>query len=342
MRKLILLIVLLLIASLLLTAKIIPMPDLVKPFRIRVDTDKIYVGEGATIYIYSAKDLKLLTKFGSAGEGPKEFKLFPEESPDFDVQSDKILAASIGKISFYTKAGKFIDEKKLTGGWLREFYRIMGDKLVGEKLLRDNENFYKAISIYDSKLNKIREIFRFKYHMQRGKQYNPIERGMYIPNFYVCDNKIFIGGEIDKGTFHVFDGKGNNLYTVKPNPDKVKFTRADKQGYIDSFTSNAEYARIYERLKNRFKYPQYFPLWQNFVVTDNKIYIQTYKRNEADTHNEFFILNIQGELIKRVWLPLDEYFDFTPCPYAIANNKLYQFVENEDTEMWELHIIEIL
>ena len=342
MRKLILFIVLLILAGLLLTAKVIPMPDLVKPFRIRVDTDKIYVGEGATIYIYSAKDFKLLTTFGRAGEGPREFKLYPEESAYFDVQSDKIAAASIGKLSFFTKEGKFIDEKKLVGGGPQQFYRIMGDKLVGEKLLQDKDMLYKSVSIYDWDLNKIREIFRFKYYIQRRRQYNPIGRGMYIHNFYVFHNKIFIGGEIDSGAIHVFDANGKRLYTVKPELDKVKFTQADKKGYIESFTSNAEYIRIYERIKHRFKYPQYFPLWENFVVADNKIYIQTYKRNDADTHNEFLILNIQGEPVKRVWLPMDEYFDFNPCPYTIANNNLYQFVENEDTEMWELHIIEIL
>ncbi len=122
MRKLIILIVLLLIVSVLLTAKIVPMPNLVKPFRIRADNDKLFIGEGATIYIYSAADFTLLAKFGRAGEGPREFKLYPEESPDFDVQSGKLLAVSIGKISFYTKAGTFIKEKKLTGGGSRHYH----------------------------------------------------------------------------------------------------------------------------------------------------------------------------------------------------------------------------
>jgi hypothetical protein len=53
------------------------------------------------------------------------------------------------------------------------------------------------------------------------------------------------------------------------------------------------------------------------------------------------IFTLKGELIKRVWLPFDEYFDFTPCPYIIHNKKLYQCVDNEDEDRWELHIINI-
>lgn len=338
-RKLSLLTAIMLLSAIsILATKIVPL-DLFKPFRIRCDGEKIFIGQEAVIYVYSAGDYKLLTKFGRAGEGPQEFKLIPEFSPDFDVHSDTIVAFSIGKVSLFTKEGKFLSEKKIISGGRNQYYRKLGNKLVGERFLRNNDKIlYRAISIYDSNLDKINEVFRYKFHFQSDRQFSPIERGLYIPNFYIHDNKIFIGGEINKDTIHVFDTTGKSLYTIDPKLDKVKFTEADKKGYIDSY---ALYPDQYERLKNRFKYPEYFPLWQNFIVADRKIYFQTYKRNKEDTGNEVVILNLKGELIKRVWLPFDEYFDFTPCPYIVHNNKLYQCVDNEDEDVWELHITNI-
>ena len=319
-------------------AQIVPL-DLFKPFRIRCDGERIFIGQEAVIYVYSAADYKLLTKFGKAGEGPQEFKLFPEFSPDFDVHADTLVAFSIGKVSFFSKEGKFLDEKKLKSGGNHQFYRKLGDQLLGERFQRHSDKtIYKAVTIFDADLNPVKEVFRYKNIAQFGKQFNPIERGLYIPNFYIHDNKIFIGGEVYADTIHVFDTAGSALYTIRPQLDKVKFTEADKKGYIDSF---ALYPDQYERLKNRLKYPDYFPLWQNFIVTDHRIYVQTYKRNREDTGNEVVIFTLTGELLKRVWLPFDEYFDFTPCPYTIQDKKLLQCVDNEDEDVWELHITPI-
>ncbi len=339
MRRIILLLVLLMLSvSSIGATKIIPL-DLFKPFRIRCDGEKIFIGQEAMIYVYSAKDYKLLSKFGKAGEGPQEFKLLPEFSPDFDVDSDVLVAFSIGKVSLFTKEGKFLDEKKIVGGGTFQFYREMGDRFVGEKLLRGkDELLHKAVFIFDANLKQVKELFRNKNSFQFAKQYNPIERGLYIPNFYIYDNKIFIGGQIDPDTIHVFDTTGKALYTIQPGLDKVKFTEADKKGYIDSF---ALYPAQYERLKNQLRYPDYFPLWQNFIVADQRIYFQTYKRNKEDTQNEVAIFTLKGESIKRVWLPFDEYFDFTPCPYIIHDKKLYQCVDNEEEDRWELHITSI-
>lgn len=338
---LILLSILLLTPIPIFAVRIVPLSNHLKPFRIRVDREQIFIAEGPEIFIYSAKDFTLQTKFGKAGEGPREFKLFPEFSGELDIQKDTILVSSIGKISFFTRDGKFIKEKK--AATLRRIclYRIFGDRIIGEKFLGEDGILYLGVNLYDTNLNKIKEIHRNRFNIQRGKQFNPIDRGTYIPNFYIQHNRIFIGGEIDTGTFHVYDREGKKLDTIKPGFDKIKFTTADKKGWIDSYISNAEYKRQYERIKDRFKYPEYFPLWQNFIVADDKIYVQTFKRDEKDEKNEFFILSLEGKLIKKVWLPLAEYFDFSPNPYTINNSKLYQFVENEESEEMELHIIDI-
>lgn len=319
--------------------RIIPLPGHLKPFRIRVEGERIFIAEGPVIYIYREKDMALLYKFGKAGEGPKEFKLFPEEAPELDVHRDTILATSVYKITFFTGNGEYIREKRFKEGGRRQYFRLMGDRLLAENRTVDKNILFRTLRIYDMEGNKIRELFRYKHFAQRGKQYNPITRGLYLNNFYISRGKIFLGGAIYSGTIHVFDLKGKKLYQIKPDFEKIEFTAKDRQGYIDSWLSNSQYMQYYKRIKDRFKYPAYFPFWQDFVVSGDKIYVQTYKRNKEDTHNEFYILSLKGELLKRVWLPLGEFFDFTPSPYTIYNGKLYQMLDNEDTEEWELHIV---
>jgi len=353
MKKGIMILTILLLAAIpVLSARIVPLPQHLKPFRIRVDRDQVFITEGPEIFIYSAKDFSLQAKFGKAGEGPREFKLAPEYSGEIDIQRDNILVSSIGKISLFSRVGEFIGEKSVTTLRRICMYRFLNHRLVGEKYLVEGGELYRAVNLYDTQaaderspwgkeLDKIKEIHRNKYYIQRGKQFSPIERGLYIPNFYIHENRIYIGGDMNTGTIHVYDKEGNKLFIIKPELDKVKFTEADKKGWIDSYFSNAEYKRQYELIKDRFHYPEFFPFWQNFIVADNKIYVQTYKRDKEDKRNEFVILDLDGKPVKKVWLPMSEYFDFTPNPYTIDGGKLYQFVENEEKEEMELHITDI-
>ena len=83
--------------------------EVMKPTAIEIDDQNLYVVEGTSVYIYSLKDFKLVKKFGKKGEGPKEFKMMITR---IITQKDDLLINSFGKISFYSKNGKFIKEKQ--------------------------------------------------------------------------------------------------------------------------------------------------------------------------------------------------------------------------------------
>lgn len=334
-------IVCLVVIPLFSTTKKAPLPGHLKPFRIRLADHCFYITEGPRIFIYSLENYKLVKSFGKAGEGPQEFKLPPEFSTKIDFNAEFLLVSSVGKVSFFSVNGEFIKEQRAQFMNLINMHRMLGNQIVGEKMVEDQGIRYIALYLYDAKLKKIREIHRHKFYLQRGQQFNPITRGLYLPNFYIRDGKIFVGGDINSGTIHVIDPNGKVVQVLKPPLPKVTFTKKDKQGWIDSYMSNAEYRRQYHRIKHRFKYPRFFPMFQNFIVADGLIYVQTFKRDKSDKNNQFVILDLQGELLKRVWLPLGEYWDFTPGPYDIKNNTLYQILENEDSEEWELNITKI-
>ena len=49
--------------------------ELLKPNRIYLDQDRIYITERTKVFVYSLKDYKLINTFGKQGEGPGEFKI---------------------------------------------------------------------------------------------------------------------------------------------------------------------------------------------------------------------------------------------------------------------------
>jgi len=140
-----------------------------------------------------------------------------------------------------------------------------------------------------------------------------------------------------EGIIDVYNDQGNKLYTIEQKFEKIEFNKDDEEAFLERFVT-PELKRYYERNKHRYVYPKTFPAWQNFLIDKGQIYIQTFKRNEQDTANEFYILDLKGKLLKKVWIPLKEYFDFSPHPYTIKDNKIFQLVENLSSEKMELHI----
>jgi hypothetical protein len=191
-------------------AKIVPLQELRKPETTAVDDGQIYITEGASIYIYSLKDFRLIKTFGQAGEGPKEFKVHSAAGVRICVQHDTIFVKSIGRVSYFTLDGKYIKEKKniSAGRWVQP----LGNRFVGHGRTREGDTVYLTIHFYDSNLKKGKGIYRIKHWFQ-GKHIDPILHGRFRlarrgnPIFYVHDNRIFIEGE--DGDVHVFDHNGD-------------------------------------------------------------------------------------------------------------------------------------
>jgi hypothetical protein len=87
------------------------------------------------------------------------------------------------------------------------------------------------------------------------------------------------------------------------------------------------------------KFRDDFPAIQFFLVDNGRIYIQTYLKK--DDKYEFFIYDLEGKLIKRLFFPVKFQDALKPNPFDIEDNTFYQLIENEDEEEWELHAIEI-
>ena len=76
------------------------------------------------------------------------------------------------------------------------------------------------------------------------------------------------------------------------------------------------------------------------MVTGAKIYAITFKENKAED-DECIIFDLEGKLIKRVFLPVKMSTPILPYPYNIHEGVMYQVVEDEEEEEWAIHVTEI-
>ena len=305
---------------------------LMKPQTMAVEKDRLYITEGATIFIYSLKDFKLYKKFGKQGEGPGEFRDVGF-GIKLEIRPNDIVVFSQGRISYFTLDGKFKKEVQVTDPRKGQFQKL-GDKFVGTALSRENKKVYFALNIYDKNLKILKEIYRYEHpFFPRSKKINPLNPR--VCSFYVNNSKIYFDDK--EGNINVFNSEGKKTLTITPSYDKVSVNNIIKKRYIDIWKTNLK--PEYNAFKTRFDFPSFCPKIRNFHIIDKKIFILTYK--EKDNRNEMLKYTLEGKLTKRTYVPLINTDMLLPNLYnyyTIKNNHLYKLIENFETEKWEISI----
>lgn len=318
--------------------KLATLEGLSKPGSLAVDPycPQFYVTEEATTYIYSLADFKLKTKFGKAGEGPQEFHIM-QGTNSLVVQplKDSLLINSMRRVSFFSKEGKFSKELSTGAGFMSMRFQPIGNGYAGLDIALDEETKSMAciMNLYDGQFNKTKQIQKINL-AQRGKLQFPI----VSPIFYAAEEKIItMGGE--DFVIDVFDAGGNRLSSITREYKKIEVTDEYKKGVHDFYKSSPNFGQFYESIKNMFQFSRYFPAIQAFLAADQKIYIQTYMKDQGGY--EFFIYDLEGKFLKRLFLPVVYRNSLQPFPYTIMHDTFYQLIENENAEVWELHCLEI-
>ncbi len=144
---------LLFLSSFQLGAQVVPLPELINPDSITVDNHHIYITDRENIYIFSVVDFKLKTKFGKAGEGPKEFKINPTAVVNLlvDIQNT-IIVNSNNRVTFFTKDGKYLKEVQISSG---SDFKQIGDNYVGYSISRETKNEFMVLDLKGNVQKKI-------------------------------------------------------------------------------------------------------------------------------------------------------------------------------------------
>lgn len=336
MKKICLILILMLFTFFVFAEKVATLPDLNKPDTISIGKGQFYVTEGASVYIYSLKDFKLIKKFGKQGAGPQEFKTLPSFVVlQIYMLSDKIQINSMNKVSFFTFDGSFIEEKKHSVFFgVGQIYPI-GDKFVSFGFKQESNKNLVTLNFYDSDLKKGKEIF--SYSIGGSGRQKMLDKPYWVQTF---KNKLFFAWSKDF-IIDVFDDSGKKLYSIKQKYENIKFTEKHREEIFKWVKTNPVLKGAYENLKKFWQFPNYLPSIRNFYVKDNKIYVQTFKKKEGNT--EFYIFDLKGKLLKKIWLKIIKTMPMEPLQlFSFKNNKLYQLIENEDDEEWELHIKKVI
>jgi hypothetical protein len=314
-------------------AKIGDVPGVEKPTMITVDGGHLFIVESSTVGIYNLKDLKLIKKFGKQGEGPQEFKTNPRRGIVLNVQPDYLMVDSIGKISYFSRDGKFQREVKTMGQI--GLFNPLGEKYAGYSVTADEKRvLHVAVNVYDKDLKKGKEIYRFLHPFQPGKTIDPI-RINRTPILMTCGNEIFVDGE--GGIIHVFKENGEKVREITSKSfKKIKLSTQYIDRHVKFLKTDYRYKRVYERDKERIKFPEYFPIIRSYFIAKKKIYVLTYKK-EGDK-NELYVFDTMGKELKRTMVPFHEMSPIEIYPFDVSNNTFYQLLESEDGEgEWELH-----
>ena len=149
---------------------------------------------------------------------------------------------------------------------------------------------------------------------------------------YVYKNRIYALNE--KGEVNIFDDSGKKLRNISFSKEKVKFTKTDEKE-IRKLMKKEMPAGQYEAVKHIFTFPEYFPELLNIIVSNDTIYLITFKK-EQDKY-ETYIHDLKGKLIKKTFIQFKLRNGIQPYPFDVNNGKVIQLIENEDTEDWELH-----
>lgn len=301
---------------------------------IAVDDQQLYVIEQTTIHIYKLKDYSYVKKFGQKGEGPKEFRSMAIVTP----LKDRLFIVSSGKVSYFTKDGVFQSEKKVPGGITAgRSFKPIGDKFIGSSNSQGDDGMYGIVNIYDSQLNKIKELTRVKAGDAGGHKLNLFNFALLYDAY---GNKAYVDAR-NGFSIRVLDLEGNETSTIQQKDYKQRKFTDDDLNAINSMMKKMMGDQRYELMKDRFQWPGHYPIFLKFIIDPvaKKLALVTWKT--VDGKNECYIYNLDGKFEKRVLLEIKLINGVEAYPFTICGGKYYQVIDNDEEEQWELHVTKL-
>jgi hypothetical protein len=339
MKIIVLFVMLILIGGQINSSKLASLPEVEKPAIILVKNGRLFVADWTVkLHLYSMKDFSYVKQISRKGEGPGELKYVPR----FTLHHDYIFLYSSNKCVYFSRNGDYDREFIIKNIRLNDVFPVK-ENFVGLKpgMNKKNDNSYSDISIYTYTKDKEFKFKKVVYYLERPPQkIRGGKKDYVVINDYlgiiVHDDKIFVG-DSTRGLFvAVFDANGKEINRVNIlEIDKTKLTEQYKKEFMERVKRNPSY-NILKSMYNII-IPEYFPLFYRFAVDNGKVYFLTYlSKNDK---REMIIVDLKSKIFKRVFVPWVD--NDARINFSIENDKFYYIMENEEEEVWELHMVEI-
>jgi len=325
------------------THKIAELPDIKNPYPIVVDGNDLFLVDmdDHTIHVYSIKPFTHNFSFGKKGEGPGEFKY----APLIQISSDNIIALSYTKTSWFSRDGEFVKEKvyndfKGFNPHMEMLLMPIRENYV--KVIVDHDLSKKYVYLLNSNFDQIKKMYEGLYDWN---EVNPKLENFRVLNYQIdvlsYKDNIFISNSHKGFLIEVFNHTGDHLFTINKNKEiqKVNVTEYYKQKALNDIKKKHKW--VYNTLREDvYSFYEFFPPIRCFHISDNQIYVTTYK--EVDKKHEIVILDLKGNILKKAFEKIRSWKYYKLLGeldlYTINNGKLYELIKNQNTDIWEIHV----
>ena len=155
-------------------------------------------------------------------------------------------------------------------------------------------------------------------------------------NFDTLGDYVFIADSREGFVIEVFDSSGEKQYTIDKQMEKIRISNEFKTAYIEQLTSRpGGQGQEWKAAVDQWgvAYNRYFPDIREFMVADDKIYVQTYRTDKGKT--EFILMDLEGNSSRSVFLPLYEEGSLVDKHvYTVSKGDYYYLKFNGDKEIW--------
>jgi hypothetical protein len=200
---------------------------------------------------------------------------------------------------------------------------------------------YLHLNRYNRKLVKEKTLHQVPFWIRdrNTRSIDFFERANGSLQVQVYQSRIYIAQSLRKLIkIDVLDSEGKKIRSISHESEKIPVTEKFIAAVHRHF--KLKFKRGLEANIKRTKFGNYFPAIRQFRVTNEKIFILTYRR-EAQ-RNEVVVMDLQGKILTRKMIPLKEKNPEHLYPFTIWENRIYQLSENIEDESWELDIIPVL
>ena len=113
----------------------------------------------------------------------------------------------------------------------------------------------------------------------------------------------------------------------------------DLERAFKQMSANTKRKAYVEFLRKKASKPDFYPAIRTCHVANGEIYVITYLKE--DSQSECLIYDMKGKRLKRVFIPIRDISPLMLPLFTIHGSRLYQLIENEEKEVWQLVIDKI-
>ncbi len=311
------------------------LPELVNPSLVETDGEMMFILDGDRVKVYSLKDYRLDFSFGKRGEGPGEWVSSPDLPPTMRLHNGRVFITCFNKLLVFSKDGKLVREAKIP---IPAFQVVpFGKKYAAVRFnRRDDGSSQAAVMLLDETLKPYKTL----YEADLVNNFRKKKIAFPLLDTFIrsAGGKLYVFDKQKDFVIEVFDTDGKRLPPISHPYRRIRVTEAYKKEKLEWLKVHPAIKGVPFDIMKMLVFPEFLPVFRNVTVSGGKIYITTYRKKGKEF--EFFIMDLQGKIQKRLFLhdAIEDAIRPNPAAvYAFTGNTYYYLVEDEEEEQWELH-----